>query len=260
MTPMNKNVMTAAIPLRRIVAFFACMSIGCCAWTQSLDIDWLQIAGNEIVVHYSIEDDNSFHAYTVNLFSSNDNFAAPLVKLSGDHGNEVKPGKDRQIRWRITEELGQFAGGIELELRAKMYVPFMKMTMFKSKGRYKRGKNYPLVWQSGNPGTQVDIELFRGDTRVHSDRNVQNSGKFDWMVPETAKSGGGYRLKFTNVKSREETFFTESFTIANKIPWVLKIAAVAAVGTGIYMLTSGGVTSSHGEPDLPPIDDELPSN
>jgi hypothetical protein len=229
---------------------------------QTIEFDWVQISGNDIIVHYSIDDQNPLHAYTVNLFSSHDNFAAPLLKLSGDHGNEVKAGKGRQIHWHITEELGKFSGGIELEVRARMYVPFMKMTEFKSKAKYKRGKNYPLVWRSGNPGGQVDIELYNGNSRIHSDRNVANSGKFDWQIPSNAKPGSGYKLKFTNVKSREETFFTEPFKIVNKIPLVAKVAAGALIGVGVFILTRGKNptgTSVTADDDLPPFD-ETPTN
>jgi hypothetical protein len=236
-------------------AFVLIMALLCYERTlaQAIDIDWVQIAGKEIVVHYTIEDTNPIHAYTVNLFSSKDNFAAPLLKLSGDHGNEVKPGVDKQIRWRITEELGAYAGEIELEVRAKMYVPFMKMTAFNAKKNYKRGKNYPLVWRSGNPGGQVDIELYHGTTRIHSDRNVQNTGKFDWQIPSSTRPGGGYKLKFTNTKSREETYFTQPFRIANKIPLIAKIGAGAIAAAGIVYLLTSGTTES--DPDLAPIED-----
>src|SRR5687768_12635180 len=110
--------------------FFLVMTTSVSTNGQTVEIDWVQISGKEVVVHYNLDDENPIHAYTINLFSSGDNFASPLLKLSGDHSNEVKAGKDRQIRWRITEELGQYAGPIELEIRAKMYVPFMKMTEF----------------------------------------------------------------------------------------------------------------------------------
>lgn len=219
---------------------------------QTLDIEWVEVSGKTIIVHYDLEDENPMHAYTVNLFSSADNFANPLVKLSGDFGNEVKAGADRRITWRITEELGLFDGEIEIEVRAKMYVPFMKMTQFDLKTKYKRGKNYPLVWRTGNPGGQVDIELLLDGVRVNSDRNVPNTGKFDWQIPANAKASSGYQLKFTNTKSRDETFLTEPFKVAARIPMVAKVAAGAIAGVGIILLTLKKESPS--EPDLPSID------
>jgi hypothetical protein len=226
---------------------------------QTVEIDWVQISGKEVVVHYNLEDENPIHAYTINLFSSGDNFASPLLKLSGDYGNEVKAGKDRQIRWQIIEELGQYAGPIELEIRAKMYVPFMKMTEFGSKKKYRRGKNYPLVWRSGNPGGHMDIELYLSNTRVHSDRNVANTGKFDWQIPTTAKPSGEYRLKFTNTKNREEVHYTQPFRVVSKIPRVAKfVAGAAIVAVGVILFSN---RDTKGNPNLPELTNaDTPSN
>lgn len=223
------------------------------ASAQTVEIDWVQISGRDIVIHYNLDDENPLHAYTVNVFSSIDEFAKPLLKLSGHYGNEVKPGTDKQIRWHITEELGNYAGEIEFELRAKMYVPFMKMTDFNAMTKYKRSKNYPLTWKTGNPGGQVDIELYLQDKRIHSDRNVANTGKFDWQVPGNVKPSSSYKLKFTNVKSREETYLTPSFRIVNKFPLVAKVAAGAVVGFGIFILAQGGAAKP--DPILPAVDE-----
>lgn len=235
-----------------LIAIFVYVTIGILpfdAVSQTLDIEWVEVDGSTVVVHYDLEDDNPLHAYTVNLFSSADNFANPLIKLSGDFGNEVKAGTDRRIVWRITEELGRFAGEIELEVRAKMYVPFMKMTEFDTKIKYKRGKNYPLVWRTGNPGGQIDIELILDGVRISSDRNVPNTGKFDWQIPVSAKASSGYQLKFTNTKSRDETFLTEPFRVVSQIPLAAKIAAGAAAGAIIILVSTKKKTP--GLPDLP---------
>lgn len=221
---------------------------------QKLDIAWLELDGSNVIVHYALEDSNPMHAYTVSLYSSADNFANPLVKLSGDAGNEVKAGADKRITWRVTEELGQFVGELELEIRAKMYVPFMRMNEF-TKTRYKRGKNYPLVWRSGSLGGHVDIELIRHGVRVSSDRNVANTGKFDWQIPAHAKAASGYQLKFTNTKSRDETFITKPFRVVAKVPKLAKIVAGVSLGTAVYFLTKKSPPPI--DPDLPP-QDELP--
>lgn len=217
---------------------------------QMLDIEWVEVDGDVVIVHYDLEDENPLHAYTVHLYSSADNFANPLVKLSGDAGNEIKAGADKRIRWRITEELGRYAGEIELEVRAKMYVPFMKMTEFDTSIKYKRGKNYPLVWHAGSPGGQIDIELILDGVRISSDRNVPNTGKFDWQIPVTAKASSGYQLKFTNTKSRDETFLTEPFKVIAQIPLLVKAGAgAAAIGAVIILLASKKGPSV--TPDLP---------
>lgn len=252
--------MDCIINSRSMLKLIAAVIIAAFSFTadaQNVEVDWVEISNRDIVIHYNLDDENPLHAYTVNVFSSHDQFAKPLLKLSGDYGNEIKPGSDRKITFHITEELGNYEGEIEFELRAKMYVPFMKMTDFNSVMKYKRGKNYPLVWKTGNPGGHVDIELYQGDKRIYSDRNVANTGKFDWQIPGNVNPAGNYRLKFTNVKSREETYLTPPFRIANKFPLIAKIAAGAIVGVGILILTrKGGVGP---DPMLPELSaDDLP--
>ena len=47
------------------------------AYTQSvaqkIEIDWIELAGNKVIVHYTLDDANANHQYLINLFSSADN-------------------------------------------------------------------------------------------------------------------------------------------------------------------------------------------
>ena len=100
------------------------------AFSQKINIKWVEIASDKIIVHYDLEDTNPNHEYIISLFSSKDNFSAPLTKVTGDAGNEIKPGNDKSITWDIKRELGNYKGDLELGLRGKFYVPFLKLTDF----------------------------------------------------------------------------------------------------------------------------------
>lgn len=222
------------------------------AFTQSVAISWIEIAGSKIIVHYDLETANPNHEFTINLFSSKDNFAAPLTKVTGDVGNEIKPGKDKKIVWDVVAELGNYKGDLELEIRGKLYAPFMKLTSFDTSKKYKRGRTYPLVWTSGNKGGQVDIELYDGQTRVHSDRGVPNTGKFEWVIPGNVKPGGDYRLKFTDTRNREEVIFTQPFRIVPRTPLPVKIlGGLILVGGVVVGLSGGGESGPSGPASLP---------
>lgn len=211
------------------------------ASAQTVAISWVEIAGTKIIVHYDLETSNPNHEFSISLFSSKDNFSAPLTKVTGDVGNEIKPGKDKKIIWDVVAELGSFKGDLELEVRGKIFVPFMKLTNFDTAKKYKRGKSYPLTWTSGNMGGQIDIELYDGQTRVNSDRNVANSGKFEWVIPGSVKPGSNYRLKFTDTKNREDVIYTKEFRIVPKTPTAVKaLIGLAVVGGGAAALAGGG--------------------
>lgn len=222
---------------------------------QTVEIDWIELSGDKVVVHYNLDDTNTSRQYLVNLFTSKDNFTAPLTRVTGDVGTEVKPGKDRKITWDVTKELGAFKGDLSFEVRGRIFVPFVRLTDFSEGKEFKRGKNYPITWTSGNKSGQVNIELFNEkNERVWGESNLPNSERFDWFVPNVAK-GEGYRLKFTNAKDRNDIQYSNPFSIKPKVPLVVKIGGLAIVGAAVVFLT-GGKKSEGGSPT--PSEEALP--
>src|SRR5690242_6358927 len=95
---------------------------------QKLSMHRIELVRDKLIVYYSLEDDNPNHQYQVDLYSSKDNFAVPLTKVKGNVGSEVKPGKEHSIEWNIVQEIGNYSGDIAIEVRARVYVPFVKIT------------------------------------------------------------------------------------------------------------------------------------
>lgn len=205
---------------------------------QSVEVEWIELQGDKVIVHYNLNDGNLNRQFLVNLFSSKDNFTVPLNRVTGDVGTDVRPGADRKITWDITKELGSFKGNLSFEVRGRIFVPFVKLTEFETGKVFKRGNNYPITWTSGNVGGQINIELINGrQERVQGDQNIPNSGRYDFDIPTSVKAGSDYRLRFTNAKDRNEVQYSNPFTIKPKLPLALKVAAVAVVGGGIFLLT-----------------------
>ncbi len=180
--------------------------------SQSLQIDFIEQSGRNIfVVHYNLDDgaNSSRQAgFLVQLYSSQDNFTTALTYACRAMWalKVVNAGVDRKIVWDITNELGAFKGDVALELRGRVYVPFVKIKDIAEGQIFKHGKNYPLNWTSGNLSGQINIELFNAsDERIWGENNVANVGKFDWYIPEQRKGRRkDYRLKFTNSKDRND--------------------------------------------------------
>jgi hypothetical protein len=209
------------------------------ASAQKLTLNRIELVHEKIVVYYTLEDANPNHEYQVSLYSSKDNFATPLVRVTGDVGTEIKPGKDKKIEWNAYQELGSYRGDISVEVRARVYVPFVKITSFDPKRSYKRGKTHPLLWTSGNMGGQVDIELFNGQDRVYGERNIPNTGKYDLFIPASTKPGKDYRLKFTNTRNRDEFIFSNPFRVVPKISFALKAGGALLLVGGTAAIISG---------------------
>lgn len=208
---------------------------------QTINIDFIEFVGRNVVVHYTLDDgEKANRQFLVQLYSSQDNFTTPLTRVSGDFGTEVTAGFDKKIVWDITKELGSYEGTLSLELRGRVYVPFVKLNL-KENQVFKRGKNYPLNWTSGNLSGLVNIELYNGaGERIWGENNVQNVGKFDWFIPASVRKGNQYTLKFTNAKDRNDAVFSKLISIRPRIPLLAKIGAGALIGVAATFVSGSG--------------------
>jgi hypothetical protein len=217
------------------------------AFAQTVAIKKIELAGELIVVHYELEDSNPNNEYLINIYSSKDNYFAALAKVSGDVGMEVKPGADRKITWKIREEYGGYKGKLALEIRGKVYIPFVKLTGFDAKKTYKKGNSYNLTWKAGasNP---VNIELYKGGERVSSELNQPNNGSHSFFFPKHLKNGKDYRLKVTDTRNTDEVVYTDYFKVVPRIPMIAKIGAGAVlVGAIVFVLTQKKNPGTPGE-------------
>jgi hypothetical protein len=222
--------------------------------SQNVDIDFIELVGRNVVVHYNLDDGaNSSRQFLVQLYSSQDNFTTPLTRVSGDFGSEVSAGIDKKIVWDVTQELGSYKGNISLEIRGRVYVPFVKIKDIDEDQVFKRGKNYPVNWTSGNLSGQVNIELFNAaGERIWGENNVPNVGKFDWYVQGNIKKGKNYKLKFTNIKDRNDVAYSLPFAIKPKIPLLVKVAGVLIIAAGIEILSTNAKSNSEIKPLVGP--------
>src|SRR5262245_39509252 len=67
------------------------------AQAQDVFIKRIELENEFVTLFYELKDTVRDRYYTVNLYSSRDNFLNPLQKLQGDVGIEVPPGVDRKI-------------------------------------------------------------------------------------------------------------------------------------------------------------------
>ena len=232
-----------------LLAFF--VSVFFLAEAQTVSITKVELAGEKVIVHYDLEDSNPNNEYKLDLYASKDNFIAPLTKVKGNVGLEVKPGIDRKIEWNIMEEYGLYKGKISLEIKGKVYIPFVKLQNFNTSKSYKRGSNNNLGWKPGN-NNSINIELFKGGQRVAGDMNMPNNGSHTLYIPSKAKPGKDYRLKITDSKNSDDVIYTNYFTVKPKVPLLLKLLPVFAIGGAAATLGGGGGGGTD------PVDDTIP--
>jgi hypothetical protein len=237
--------------MRRYLTLIAiALSYGAIA--QTVNIKKVELMGDKVLVYFDLDDSNTSHEFSLNLYASRDNFTVPLAKVKGDVGQEIKPGPNKKIEWRIIEEYGGYKGKLALEIRGKVYVPFVKLQNFNTEQSYKRGKSYNLNLKAGSTNP-IHVELYKGSQRISGEMNHPNNGSYTLSIPSNAKPGSDYRLKITDSKSNEDVVYSPLFKVKPKIPTMVKLLVPVAVIGGAAVALGGGKkdTGTTSNSDLP---------
>jgi hypothetical protein len=227
------------------------------ATAQSVAIKKIELAGGQIVVHYDLEDSNPANEYQLNLYASRDNYVSALAKVAGDIGSEVKPGAGKQVRWNVREEWGGYQGRVSLEIRGKVYLPFVKLQQFDANKTYRRGRSYNLQWKSGSTNP-IHIEVYQGGRRIAGEMNQPNNGAHTFFLPARTPKGDDYRIKISDSKQPENVIFTPDFTVKPKVPFLLKALPVAAAVGALVFLLPELTRNGRGAGGVAPTDENLP--
>ena len=229
---------------------------------QDLEIKSVSVKGNDVIVNYDLLDDDLSHKYTLRLYSSQDNFVQPLTAVEGDVGIDQSVGGNKQVIWHVKDELGEdFKGDVSLELKGKLYIPFVTLNNFEDITSMKKSRPYNLTWAAGRGSSVLTFDLFNGkDEVVHTYTNIANVGEYRLELPKDVKPGKNYRFRITDQRNKEDVVFTPYFTIRRKVPLAAKVALVGLAGSGVALLGGqGGSEVGAGEVPLLP-DPILPNN
>ncbi len=223
------------------------------AGAQEFSIKKVELTSEAVVLHYDLIDTVKARTYTINLYSSKDSYLAPLQKVKGDAGLEVRPGLNKKIVWSSKEELGAaFRGDIELEVRGRAYIPFIKFDGFQDEQVIKRGKPKTMIWSGGTRQNILNFSLYKGDEYIDVIPNVANSGSYDMVIPTSVKPGKGYYFLVSDSKNKDQVMKTNTFRVKRKIPLGLKLLPFVAIGVAIPFLGGSDGPSELEMPSDPP--------
>jgi hypothetical protein len=231
--------------LRKTLTLFFLLCV-CASYAQKIAVKKIEMAGDKIIVHYDLDDGNPNNEYQISLYSSRNAYNTPLAKVSGDVGPEVKLGLNKKIIWNVKEELGPYKGKLALEVRGKVYAPVARLNNVTTKSKFKRGKTHSLTWRAGNSNA-IHIELLKGGQRVGGDLNQPNNGSYNLFIPQHAAVGKDYTIRITDSRNPDEVVTSQPFSVTRKVPMLLKVVPVLAVGAAVAVLAGSG-----GKPDPGP--------
>lgn len=227
------------------------LMVSLCCQAQEFAIHKVELTGESVILYYSLIDTVKARTYTINVYSSRDNYITPLQKVKGDVGLEVRPGENKKITWSSKEELGTtFQGDIELEVRGRLYIPFIRFDGFQEEQVIKRGKAKTITWSGGTRQNILNFALYKDDTYVDVIPNVGNSGSYDIVLPTSVKPGKGYYFMVSDSKNKDQVMKTNTFRVKRKVPLLVKVLPVVALG--IITPSLGGGSGGPSELGLPP--------
>jgi hypothetical protein len=218
---------------------------------QDFKVNRVELAQGKVNIYYDLVDSTA-RGYTINVYASRDNFIAPLQKVTGDAGLEVKAGKGKKIVWDAPAELGpDFDGKMGLEVRGRVYIPFVRFERFEEYKAIKRGKAYNISWTGGTPQNILHFDLYKGEKKVASFTDIANTGKYKLTLPTNVKPGSNYKFKITDTKNKDEVVYTGNFTVKRKVPLLLKVIPI--LGVGALAATLGGSGSKGAKEIVDPV-------
>jgi hypothetical protein len=224
--------------LKSLLLLFFCLASWFCD-AQNIDLKYIEFAANKVVMHYDLLDSVEGRSYSVRLYSSVDGFLNALEKINGDAGLEVKSGKNKKLEWAASEELGaSFEGRVALEIRARIFIPFINTESIDKSKTYKRHRKYNLTWSGGTPQNILNFDLIKGDKKVYTFPNLSNVGHSTFEFTNYIRPGKNYRFRISDSKNKEEVVFTQTFRIKRKVPMLLKVIPGFVIAAGVYLVTS----------------------
>lgn len=239
-----------------VILFFICFLKAQSVFSQRVDISNIFFKDGRVHVQYELIDDKKDRSYQMQLYASHDNYISPLKEVSGDVGVDINAGANKEIIWDPFAEFGSdFNQEIALEIRGRVYIPFVKLDGFNYKS-LKRGKEYHISWTGGSSSNILNIELYLEDSKVASFSNIANVGEYTLRVPKSIKPTSGYRLRISDKKNKDDVVYSKEFKIVRKIPLVAQIGGGLVAAGGIYYLISllgqdeeSGIQSPPGTPE-----------
>jgi hypothetical protein len=205
---------------------------------QDFSVKRIESQQGKVTIYYDLADTLGRN-YSIRVYHSGDNFLAAAEHVTGDAGIDIKAGKGKKIVWDTNKEFGEgFTGRVSLEVRGRVYVPFVRFEKFEEYQKVKRGVPYEISWTGGNTQNLLDFDLYKGDKKVLTITNVPNIGRHKITLPKNVKTGKNYRFRISDSKNKDDIVFTDNFTVKPKIPFILKVLPIAILGGVVYFLTN----------------------
>ncbi|CAN5267822.1 hypothetical protein BH23BAC1_BH23BAC1_48060 [soil metagenome] len=219
-------------------------------YSQSIENVRTNIEGGEVTITYDLLGSDTSQIFEIRLYSAIDNYRQRLYRGVGEVGRDIRPGRNKQIVWNNREELTAYKlNDMDFTLEATLIYSPIIFTSPVANATHKRGNAVKLNWIGGESFERLRVEVFQNNVKLRNIETITNRGSYVWKIPSNIAPGQGYQFKLTRETSPDDGVFSNRFNIERRIPTLIKVLPVAAIGiAGVtYFILSGG--GGGGTPD-----------
>jgi len=225
----------------------------CSVFGQQIDNVWVKVSDNSLILSYNLETENPDDVFDIQVYSSFDGFKEPLSLVEGDVGSGIKSGEDKQIIWRLFDELGENNLELRIEIRAVVHSPFVTFQNIGSDLKVRRGTNFRLDWEGGDLNQIFSIELLSDENTISHIGNTLNNQFYDWKVPTNLDLDKPLKIKIVDINNPRNFSISNPFQIKRKIPWVYRVGVfVIVTSLSTWRLLSKDKNKDIPDPPDPP--------
>jgi len=208
-----------------LVSFFSMFS-------QTVENIVAKLENNKIVITYDLLG-NGNSSYFIQIFASFDNFAKPLVFVSGEVGTGRKIGRNKIVYWDYVAEKSDMKGSIDIKVIAKEEISQTNLstTVLNVPAKLKVNSSQNLVWTPSG-SSKINISLYSNGVFVKNiASNVDNTGSYVWKIDNNDK-GKNYRIRLVDVND------ANNFCTSNFFAIIPKKSIVTSILVGLGVITA----------------------
>lgn len=209
-------------------------------------------ATSTVNILYDLEGSMDGQLFRVDLYGSHDKFSVPLFWVTGQVGDSITPGIDKQIVWNAQKDLLTFKGEVFFKAKAVLTFSPFQMKVPAAAVTHKRGKPMVIAWEGGVANDSVDLALYRNGQKAATLVCTPNRGEYRWAVPTKTRPGRNYQVKISSKANPENFRLGEAFTIRRRTALGLKAVPVALGATGLFLVVIKESLQPLPAPDAPP--------
>jgi hypothetical protein len=224
------------------------------ASSQSVEDIRAEVSGDLVIITYDLKGDISGQKFDVEVFSRHNNYVSALKLVSGDVGKNIEPGFNRRVEWKAKDELKNFSGTIDFEIRATLIYSPVTILHPSMGSSFKKGKPMEIRWKGGLSTEKFNIEVYQGTLKVQEYLNQSNdTKKVTWMVPKTSSKGMNYEVGITSINNPSNLARASDLKLKSGGGAVKILVPMVLIGGAAYYFLFMGETEDPGTVD--PVND-----